>query len=374
MEAVVFPSTAPAVVASGLRSHTSTGGGGVEGSARFDRIHPSSALWQAMEDVPGQTVSREWIHFVAETQKAVPVVAELRHGSDRLGFFTGLIVRKLGLRILGSPFPGWMTPYMGFTLYPGVPRAVALVALERFAFQELGCVHVEIMDRHLTVQDVDEAGYAYSVVGSYETDLRQSEERLLAAMKSACRRCIRKADKSGVLIEEARGEDTGFVEDYYAQLKEGLLGKGIVPSYNAALVRKLVEHLFSSGRLLLLRARDPDGRCIATGVYPAMNGTAHLWGNVASYSWSRHLRPSEALNWYAMRYWKARGVERFDWGGVGRYKEKYGGAPIAVLRVRKSRSSAVGCLRQLAENALRRRLRVQGRFMAWWNRRLANHR
>ena len=335
-------------------------------SASFQRLPVSQALWPALAAVPGSPVSGEWVQFVGEAQNAIPVVAELRQGSERLGFFTGLIVKKFGLPILGSPFPGWMTPYMGFALYPGVSRSLALVALERFAFGELGCVHVEIVDRALSAEDIDGTGYACTTVESYETDLMPPEERLFAGMTSACRRCVRKAQKSGILIEEARYEDASFVDDYYAQLSEGLLAKRLVPSYDAGLVRKVVNHLGPSGRLLLLRARDPEGRCIASGIYPATSTTAHVWGNVASYLRSRHLRPGEALNWYAMRYWKARGVSRFDWGGRGRYKEKYGGVPIGVLRVRKSRSAVVARLRDIAERALRHRLRMQGRLTAWW--------
>ena len=62
----------------------------------------------------------EWVSFVAETQKAEPVLAVLKEGNETLGYFTGLIIRKFGLKILGSPFRGWSTPYMGFNLQPSV--------------------------------------------------------------------------------------------------------------------------------------------------------------------------------------------------------------------------------------------------------------
>jgi len=334
-------------------------------SASFREVDHSPAFWRAVAAISGSAISGEWLEFVRETQNATPVAAELRHGSDCLGFFTGLIVKKCGLRILGSPFPGWMTPYMGITLNPGVSRSLALIALERFAFEDLGCAHVEIVDRALSPQDVQGTGYTYTIVQSYETDLTAPEDRLFATMKSACRRCIRKAKRSGVVIEEAQHQDADFVGEYYAQLTEGLLAKRIVPSYNEVLVRKLVEHLGPSGRLLLLRARDSQGRCIASGIYPATNTTAHIWGNVASYPRSRHVRPVESLNWYAMRYWKAHGLESFDWGGLGRYKEKYGGTLITLLRVRKSRSKTISLLRQVAETTLRRSLRLQGCVAAW---------
>lgn len=43
-----------------------------------------------------------------------------------VGYFTGMIVRKIGLRILGSPFPGWSTDYMGLSLSACVDRRKAV--------------------------------------------------------------------------------------------------------------------------------------------------------------------------------------------------------------------------------------------------------
>jgi len=72
-------------------------------------------------------------------------------GSQRLGRpegrFSEMMIKKLGLRILGSPFPGWMTSYMGFNLAPDISRMDALLALGEFAFGDLRCSHIEIRDR-----------------------------------------------------------------------------------------------------------------------------------------------------------------------------------------------------------------------------------
>ena len=38
---------------------------------------------------------------------------------------------------MGSPFPGWTTPYLGLNLAPGVSRADAVAALVPFVFQSL---------------------------------------------------------------------------------------------------------------------------------------------------------------------------------------------------------------------------------------------
>jgi hypothetical protein len=330
---------------------------------RLFRLELAQVDWNRLDQFEDRTVfqTREWLEFISETQKAAPVVAEVKHGSSSVGYFTGLIVRRAGIRILGSSFPGWTTPYIGFNLLPGASRQEALKALEVFAFKELGCLHLEVSDRCFQPQDGDGTGFAVDAYRSYETDLSQSEEEIFDHMTSACRRCIRKAEKSGVLIEEA--QDDEFAEEYYEQLRDVFAKQSLVPTYDLERVRSLVRHLLPTGHLLLLRARDPEGRSIGSGIYPGMNRVAEFWGN-ASFRHSQHLRPNESLHWYAMRYWKRRGVTAFDWGGGGEYKEKYGPLPIAVPWFSKSRYRFLGAMRREAKRMFDIKQRVLGRWQA----------
>jgi hypothetical protein len=271
---------------------------------------------------------------VEATQGAESVVAALRENGETVGFFTGWTVRRYGIRILGSPFPGSTTSYTGFNILPKVSRARALEALADFAFHDLACLHLELMDRYLRPEDGTQSGFVYSNLSTYEIDLTRKEDELFGAMDSACRRCIRKAAKSGVKIEEAH--DVGFADDYYAQLQDVFAKQQLVPTYPKRRVQALVELLLPTGNLLLLRARDPYGKCIATGIFPAFNNTFYFWGG-ASWRSCQVLRPNEAIQWYAMRYWRGCGIARYDMGGGGSYKEKYGGRPISVPWFRKSK-------------------------------------
>jgi hypothetical protein len=261
------------------------------------------------------------------------------------------------MRIFGSPLPGWTTMYMGFVLEPGVPRWEALEALRAFAFDELGCVHLEVVDRHLSARSAPRSGMVREYVDSFETDLSRSEDRLWSDMDGACRRCIRKAQKSGVTIEEAH--DDGFADDYYPQLVDVFRKQGLVPTYGVDRVRALIGCLKRSDQVLLLRARDPEGRCIATGIYPGMNRVAQFWGN-ASFRSGQSLRPNEALNWFAQCWWKKRGAEIFDWGGGGTYKAKYGCTPVQTPRFTASKYPILTRLRQAAQVAFTGRQRLLG--------------
>ena len=117
----------------------------------FRTLAPSQVPWDEMDRFADRTVfqTREWLDFIAETQNGKPVVAELRDGGALAGYFSGVLIRKLGVKILGSSFPGWTTPYIGFNLVPGgITRAQAVEGLRRWAFGELGCLHFEVSDWH----------------------------------------------------------------------------------------------------------------------------------------------------------------------------------------------------------------------------------
>jgi GNAT acetyltransferase-like protein len=301
----------------------------------------------------------EWLRFVAESQGATPVRAELTENGRVVGEACGLVVSKLGMRIFGSPLPGWTTMYMGFVLEPGVPRWETLEALRVFAFGDLGCVHLEVVDRHLSARCAPRPNMVHDYIDSFETDLTRTEDQIWAGMDSACRRCVRKAEKSGVTIEVA--DDDAFADDYYLQLTDVFHKQGLVPTYGVERVRALVRCLSRTGQVLLLRARDPGGACIATGIYPGLNRVAQFWGN-ASFRSGQHLRPNEALNWFAQRHWKQRGAEVFDWGGGGTYKAKYGCAPVSIPRFCSSKYSVLSHLRDAARLVVQGRQRLLG---AW---------
>src|SRR5512146_1102429 len=327
---------------------------------RLERIQISPQQWHALlEEFPERTLFQtpEWLAFLQDTQRGELVTAAVYDGSNVVGYFAGMVVQKFGFRILGSPFPGWTTAYMGCNLRPGVDRRAAVDALTRFAWQDLNCIHLEFMDREL--RDADLPGFEHRVYSGFEVDLTPAEDQVFGTMDSACRRCVRKAAKSGVVIEEA--SDPDFADDYYAQMQDVFAKQRLVPTYAIERVRALIRRLQPAGRLLLLRARDADGHSIATGIFPGYHDTMYFWGG-ASWRPFQILRPNELLMWEAMKRWKARGITRFDMSGSGEYKRKYGGHEIAVPWFRISRSGIVPHLRATALRLTQLQQRLRGRW------------
>jgi hypothetical protein len=320
----------------------------------------SSVDWDRLDSFPDRTLfqTKPWLDFVAEAQNATPLILEIGIDNQPVGYFTGLIVKKAGFKIFGSPFPGWSTSYLGFNLIGGVDRTILLEPLIHYVFRELGCWHLELMDRHITPDQMYSASWSHRLFYNTEIDLSGQVDEVFGHMKGSCRTSIRKAERSGVTVEIA--VDDQFASDYYAQLAEVFARQGLKPTHSIERVRLLMKHLLPTGNLLLLRARDAGGACIATGIYPAYRNTMYFWGG-ASFRKYQLLQPNELVHWFAMRYWKERGARACDMGGGGDYKLKYGGKPMTIPWGRKSRYWWVSGIRVAAQkgHALLRRLTGQ---------------
>ncbi len=326
----------------------------------FQRLSLEQVPWDALEAFPDRVIfqTRPWLEFLRHTQGAQPVVAAIQEDGQTVGYFTGALLHKYGLRILGSPFKGWATSYMGFNLPEGVARSRYLEALTHFAFRDLGAVHLELVDRHLSANQVP-SGYTQSSYITHEINLRQDEDTLWGNMSRSCRASIRKAEKNGLVIEEA--SDPAFAQDYHAQLRAVFAKVKLIPTYSLERVQQLIQHLQPTGNLMLLRVRTPTGKCIATAIFLAYRGYLYSWGS-ASWPEENHWRPNEIVDWYAMRKWKARGVHTYDLVGLADYKRKYGPQDVSIPYLMRPRFGWVIHLREAARKALLMRQQLGGKF------------
>src|SRR5215471_12371098 len=143
---------------------------------------------ETLATLPDRTIyqSSPWMNFLKATQKGEPILAALRNGATTAGYFTGMIIKKFGLRILGSPFPGWSTSYMGMNLHPEVSRGAALDALKRFVFTDLHCSHLELLDRKFSPEEINERGLTWTPLNGFEVDLSVEEERVFQRLQPSC--------------------------------------------------------------------------------------------------------------------------------------------------------------------------------------------
>jgi hypothetical protein len=315
---------------------------------QLERADLADVDWDQLDAFADRTVfqTREWLDFLVATQGGEPVVARVWDRDEQLGWFTGMKVKRYGVSILGSPFRGWTSGPMGFNLHEGAARDAAVEALIRFAFGELRCVYLELLDRRLSFEELEGVPRAeLAPFKTFEVDLTAAEDDLFAAMSSACRRAVRRGRKIGVRVEPASGE--GFADEYYAQLEDIFARQSMRPPYPVERVRELIRCVEPSGRLLMLRAVSPDDEPIASAIFPVFNRFAYFWGG-ASWRSKQIMRPNEAIFWHAIRHVRQLGVPLLDLGGRGDYKRKYGGRAVERPFMRRSRLPGLLALRRIA--------------------------
>lgn len=276
----------------------------------------------------------EWLEFLVASQRAEPVIALVRYDGREAGHFVGAVVRRFGIRILGSPLSGWNTQCMGFLLSNEVDRRTAAAALVSFAFRDLRCLHLELGDRHLDVRDMVGGSYLAKTGITRLIDLRPAETAIFGQMRPRTRTSVRQALRMGLIAEEAT--DPEFIDEYYAQLLEVFGRQSLAPTYGADRVRQLVHALGPTGHLLRMRVRSPDGVTLATSLSVGYGSRAVLWGVASSRDRGKG-PPNELLHWETFRRWRARGALTYDLGGGGAYKANYGGTEVGTVRFNRSK-------------------------------------
>lgn len=314
--------------------------------------------------LPGKSVftTPEWLEFIEEDSGVEPLFLRLTRGDTLIGYFTAMLQRSYGFRIIASPFAGWSTCYMGFDLAdPTVNKLDLIPPVSQYLFKVKKAHLIEIVDRDITVEAARERGYRTDISDTLELSIDRTDEALFKVFKVDCRNFIRQFERRGASLELAQPDDT-FAQEYYAQLQDVFAKQGLVPTYSLRKVKCLLRHLGPSGNVLCLRVRDPEGNCIATSIYPGYNGKFFFWGG-ASYRSGQHYRPNEYMLWTAIRYWRDKGFTRFDMVGVRDYKRKFGSHEVQYAHISLARSKVIFFLRDLAKSAFFFMLKVKGKLL-----------
>lgn len=144
---------------------------------------------------------------------------------------------------------------------------------------------------------------------------------------------IRKAEKSGVTIEEASGEEA--LRQFY-RLNLLTRAKHGVPSQPLRFFRGLLDGLAPAATPSILLARDGT-RAIAAGFFIEFNRALYFKYSASDPECLVSKTPNHLLTWHAIQAACARGLQEFDFGrsstaneGLCRYKRMWGARESAL--------------------------------------------
>lgn len=277
----------------------------------------------------------EWLNFLKDFRHVKPVILRISDDCGNLvGYFTAGIKNIAGIRILGSPFYGWMGQHMGFDLADeqSVKKSILLDELVRYIAGNYPISMMMFSDFKFDENTIDQCRlkfYYDAKHWTYFLDITRPEEVLFKNFKSGYRTCVRKFEKLGGTICEDQSES--FIAEHRKQLIDVFARKNLsAPDYT-----KRLRILFSkySDMVLAIKALDADGNNIASSYYVG-GGKLAFFASNASLTDYLYYNANQALMWYAIKYWKSKGIKTLDLGGRADYKANFGsvlyGAPAIV--------------------------------------------
>jgi hypothetical protein len=297
-----------------------------------------------------------WLDYLAASRGARIRKWSITGGGARLlGYFCAGQVSRGPFRILGSPLRGWGTNSMGPLLGAREDLTAFLTAIDDLARSERLAM-VELEHPGLDPAPMEVFGYTATTLWTYRVELDPDEQVMLKRMPKGRRSGIKKAINSGLIVEPCN--DLALADEYYDQFCAVMRRKGLAPTYAREVPRLLMEALTPTGRLLALRVRHPDGRTLATGLFPYDNGVLYFWGGASVPE--RELCPNDLLHWRAMCLAAKLGLLRYDLSGWGRFKKEFGGELVTVRRWHKCYSRNARWARRAYESYSRQKQRIVG--------------
>ena len=294
---------------------------------KFERFNLSTIDGIEYQSYPNKNLftTIEWLSFLRDWKNVEPLILRITDRDNCLvAHFTGCVFQKFGMKILGSPFYGWIGQHMGFDFIDESKINKSLILDETITYIKNNThisffIFADFQYEETDIKDCETHLFTDSIRGSYFLDLTQSEELLFKNFKSGYRTCVRKFEKMGGKIVEEYSDE--FMEEHHKQLEEVFNRKSMTPpSYRH---RLNLLHKKKSDMILSIKALDENGRNIASSYYIGAGSMAFFQSN-ASYTDALQYNANQALMWYAIKYWKDEGYKILDLAGRASYKANFG--------------------------------------------------
>jgi len=296
-----------------------------------------------------------WLKFLEETQKAQILKFKVCENDRIVGYFVGILEKRGPFKIFSSPRPGCNTPHMGPIMNKNFDQQEFIHALEKYCkFQKID--QLELSNPILRPEILQTCGFRYREGATYIVELPSNEELMWRNLKSECRTAIRKAQKNNLMVEDTN--NSLIIDEYYSKLLEVFSQQGLVPTYSYNRPKVLFDCLKKIDLLFALRVKYGN-RVIATGLFLHDDRCIYFFGG-ASRQEFHCLRPNDLLHWTAMTMAAKKGILKYDMGGRGTFKPKFGGKLTPTYHWYKSYNPLAGLARTLYQYKFKILQKIKG--------------
>ena len=315
-------------------------------------------LWSQM---PDRTVfhSLPWLETIEEAMGLRLVLAKVEKNGRCAGIWPSLEQRKGPLRVLGSPLPGWSTPYMGPLIAEGEEaQGVAEAVLSSDLIGKPSYFELRALDRRT---HLDLTPFGFERLRRFETallTLESDEQAMWDRLAGNCRTKVRKATKANVEVREDYSLD--FLEDFWQMSLETFGKSGRLPGYDLEFVRILWGRLRPHAMVRAYSAWLGQQR-IAVAIRLYDDRTVYAWNGVSTLE-GRKLAPNNLIEWHVIRDAITEGLSEHDFvsisGSAGTFKKSFGHEAVGIAtHWSRSYSMFAAMLKVVYEKYLRLRRR-----------------
>ena len=174
---------------------------------------------------------------------------------------------------------------------------------------------------------------------TWQLDLAQTEDEILAGMRKNTRYEIRQAQKKGIVVK--RSQDPASIDRFYEIQLETAQRHGFVP-FSKTYLKEQFKVFAASDNVVLFEAYKDDQ--LLSQAYIIFYGEEAAYHFGTSTDENRNLPGAYALQWEAIKEAKERGMKRYNfWGvtevdqtkhrfyGVSVFKRGFGGEEVSYL-------------------------------------------
>ena len=304
--------------------------------------------------------SFDWISFLQQNQKGKPILLEICSQGVPIAYFVSVLVKKMGIKVLGSPFEGWLTPDMGFIVLSEIDYDKAICSIVDYSFRKIRCHYVQICDKKIN-NDIVSIKHKIDYTQLLSLDLTKTEEEILNGFTKNGRRDVRASQRKGIIVKRVPF-NYEFADIYYNQLIDVFAKQGLKPNYKKEKVYEMVDFLKDNQEnVLALEALNSDGVVVATVFSFGKNEWAYYVG-AASFRQYQGDLPNEALFWEFVLFWKSQGIKHLDLMGYRKYKMKYNPAIIEQPRFIFQKFVGLYSIKKIAHHLIVLVRRIKGCF------------
>jgi len=329
---------------------------------KFEKIEEVPSDWDNLiKNFQSKTLFHELFwhkHILSIYKNSRMVYYSISEDGKIVGYFCGLVIKKFGLKIMGSPLKGTGTNYMGPLINTNVDQSKFIKAFinmckkEKIAYSEISndILNPEVMQSY-------KFRTYYNV--THLVTITDNEDTMLKNMKSTGRNRLKNALKNNLQVEHL--DSTVIVREYIEQLKEVYGKQGMSLPFGKERVQSLCEVSEINKRVLKLGIKYGN-QIIATGLFPFDENSIYFWG-AASWIEFQYLLPNEIIHWEVLKFALKNNIKVYNMcGGNSQFKNKFGGEDVPHLTYSISIVPFLNILRNLYTKVHWIKLKIKKKF------------